>query len=267
MACSERESPARKTRRASNGIRDQLPVPQLQTKCLFEQLCPDLDQRGRALDQLRDRQAAVTVARCFRKPEGQPGAQPDDRLLLDPGLCRNLIGRPESDAANIPGKPIGVLGDEGDRLLAIGLENLHGAGRADAMGAEEQRDLANGLLVGPAGYDAGRSLCADHLPELVRLLLDKVEHRFPEGLHQGAGIGWTDAADHAGAEVFFDTLQGRRLGGGDVGRLEQQSMFTVIHPDAHRADEFAGADDGRMARQDDQVPLPACLDPEDAEMA
>src|SRR5437764_1915592 len=40
----------------------------------------------------------------------------------------------------------------------------------------------------------------------VGLLLDEVEHSFTEGAHELLGIDRPDAANHAGAEIFLDTL-------------------------------------------------------------
>ena len=91
----------------------------------------------------------------------QSGTHPDHRVLGDPQLGRDLVGGAETDAADIARQAIGVLGDEGDRLLAVGLEDPHGARRANAVCVQEQHDLADRLLFGPARHDPVSSLSTD----------------------------------------------------------------------------------------------------------
>jgi hypothetical protein len=42
-------------------------------------------------------------------------------------------------------------------------------------------------------------------------------------------------------------------------------VIAVVEPDARRADELTGADDGGVTRHDHQIALPSRLDPENAE--
>ena len=99
---------------------------------------------------------------------------------------------------------------------------------------QEQHDLADHLLLGPAGDDARGALRADagDLAQAVRLLLDQVEHRLAEGGDQLPGVHRADAADHAGAEVLLDALQRGRRGRLQEGGLELQAMGAVVDPDA-----------------------------------
>src|ERR1700739_2560869 len=92
--------------------------------------------------------------------------------------------------------------------------------RADAVAVQEQHDLADRLLLGPAGDDPLRPLRADpgYLAQARRLLLDHVEHGLTGGAHQLLGVNRADAANHAGPEIFFDAL-GRR----GRHRLEERS--------------------------------------------
>ena len=83
------------------------------------------------------------------------------------------------------------------------------------MAMQEQHDLADHLLLGPAGTDAQRPLGPDagDLLQAFGRLLDGVEHGRTERLHQLLGIDRADALDHAGAEIALDALQrGRRCG-------------------------------------------------------
>ena len=83
------------------------------------------------------------------------------------------------------------------------------------MRVQEQHDLPDDLLVRPALDDAPGALGADpgHLAQAVGLLLDDVEHGFAEGTHELLRIDRPDAANHPGAEIFLDTLDGCRRGG------------------------------------------------------
>lgn len=64
------------------------------------------------------------------------------------------------------------------------------------MSMEEQHNLADHLLLCPAGDDALRALRPNprHLMETLRRLLDKIEHRLAERAHQLLGIDRPDAA-------------------------------------------------------------------------
>jgi hypothetical protein len=60
-------------------------------------------------DQLIRRQSAMTLVHRLGQRTRNPGAQSDHRSLFDAELPRNRVGALETDAADIPGKPIGVL--------------------------------------------------------------------------------------------------------------------------------------------------------------
>jgi hypothetical protein len=154
-----------------------------------------------------------------------------------------------------------------DGIGTIGLVDTHRPRRADAVAVQEQHDLADHLLLGPAGDDPLRPLRADpsYLAQARRLLLDHVEHGLTEGAHQLLGVNRADAANHAGPEIFFDAL-GRR----GRHRLEERSpelntVSAVVDPGAARLDELAGRDHRGMAKDGDQVALAARLDPQHAE--
>src|SRR4030081_4070079 len=87
---------------------------------------------------------------------GDAGTYPDQRSLLDAELRRDLVGGAEADAADIAGQAIGILRDELDCLGAVGLVDAHRARGADAGAWQEQHDLADDLLLGPAANDALR---------------------------------------------------------------------------------------------------------------
>ena len=77
---------------------------------------------------------------------------------------------------------------------------------------QKQHDLANHLLLGPAGDYPLRPLWADtgHFAQTTRLLLDDIEHGFAERAHELLRINRSDTADHPRAEIFLDALDRRR---------------------------------------------------------
>ncbi len=97
------------------------------------------------------------------------------------------------------------------------------------------------------------------------LLLDDVEHRLTEGLHQALGIGRADAADHAGAEIAFDALERRGRGHLEEGGAELQAVRAIVGPGAGGLDELAGRDHGSVPGDRDEVALPTGLQAQDAE--
>ena len=71
------------------------------------------------------------------------GPDPDQRRLLDPELGRDLIGGAEADAADVAGQAVGVLADHLHGVGAVGLVDPHRPRGADAIGVQEQHDLAD----------------------------------------------------------------------------------------------------------------------------
>ena len=135
------------------------------------------------------------------------------------------------------------------------------------LAVQEQHDLADHLLLGPARDDLRGRLgpMPVHLAQPRGLLLDQLEHGFPERPHQLPGVDRPDAADHAGAEIALDALErGGRARLQEAG-AELQTMRAVIDPAAAELDELAGRDRGRVPDHGDQVPLPARLYPQHAE--
>ena len=76
------------------------------------------------------------------------------------------------------------------------------------MRMQEHHDLADDLLVRPAGGDLLRPTSSDaaDLLQARRRLLDDIEDASAEGLDQAAGVDGADALDHARAEVALDAV-------------------------------------------------------------
>src|SRR5271166_968214 len=97
-----------------------------------------------------------------------------------------------------------------------------------------------------------------------RRALDDIEDLVAERLNEPLGIDGTDAADHAGGEVFLHALDRGRLRGLQKLRPELQPMRPVVLPDAARRHPFPGRYGSRMAKDGHQVSLSAHLHAQDA---
>src|SRR6516165_3554331 len=123
-------------------------------------------------------------------------------------LGGDLVGCAEADAADVAGQAVRVFRDQPDRVGAIGLVDARRPRGADTIAVQEQHDLADDLLRGPAGDDPLRTLKPDasYLTQPSGLLPDDVEHGLAKGTHELLRVDRPDAADHAGAEIFLDAL-------------------------------------------------------------
>ena len=203
----------------------------------------------------------------FGQGIGDAGPRPHHGGLLDAQAGRDGVGGDEADAPDVAGQPVGVFGDELDRVGAIGLEDADRARRADAVGVQEQHDLADHLLVRPARDDPLDADGADagDLAQPLRFPLDHVEHIGAEGADQLLRVDRADPPDHAGAQILLDAFRRGRHRGAQEAGLELEAMGAVVVPDAGRLDELTRRDRGGMADDGDQVAMPTRLDAEDAE--
>ena len=135
-----------------------------------------------------------------------------------------------------------------------------------AMAVQKHHDLPDDLLLGPGVGDAFGAHPADagHLAQPFRLRLDDVEHLLTERPDHLPGIDRPDAADHAGAEVFLDTLDRRGLRGAHKARLELLTMGAVIDPFPRCGDPLPGRDHGSVADDRHEIAMAACLDAQNA---
>ena len=94
----------------------------------------------------------------------------------------------EADAPDVAGQPVGILAHDLHGIGAVGLEDAHRAGRADAVLVQKHHDLADHLLVRPGRGDPGRPCRSD-----------------PRDLAQTAGAGFDDV-EHVRAEQLDHAL-------------------------------------------------------------
>jgi hypothetical protein len=240
---------------------------QLQRQRRFDQRCRDFEQLAGQRRQLINGQTAVPVIHRFSQRKADAGADPHKRRFLDADLGSDLISGAEPDTADVSGQTVGIFADHPHGVIAVGLVDPHRSGRADAVGVQEQHDLADHFLLRPPGDDAGRSLCADtrHLLQALRVLLDQVEHRLTEFPHQPFGVDRADASDRARGEIPLDALERRWWADLQEGRTELRAVRVVVHPRAADLDELSSGNHRRVANDGDQVPLPPGLHPQHAE--
>jgi len=213
------------------------------------------------------RQAAMAIVHRLGECKGNTRADAYKRGLLDAELCRDLVGGAEADAADVASQAVGVFRDEPNSIGTIGLVNAHRPRCADAIAVQEQHDLSDDLLLGPASDDPLRTLGADagDLTQTPGLLLDDLEYAFTKGAHELLRIDRADAADHAGAKIFLDPPDGRRCRGLEERSSELDAVGTIVDPASARLDELAGRDHRGVTENRDQVALAAGFDTQDAE--
>ena len=213
------------------------------------------------------RQTAMAIVHRFGERKRDPGANPDQRGLFDAEPGRDLVGGAEADAADVACQAVGVFRDQLDSISAIGLVDAHRPRGADTVAVQEQHDLADDLLLGPAGDDALGAFRADaaDLTQPVRLLRNDLEHGLAKGAHELFGVDGADATDHPGAQIFLDPLDRRRRRRLEKRGSELDAVGTIVDPTAARLHKLAGRDHRGMADDGDQIALPARFDPQHAE--
>ena len=169
----------------------------------------NFQELDREWQQFVARQAAMTFVKSFGQGKGDPGPRPDHGRLFDAEFHRKGVGRLKADAPDVACESIGIFRNHLDRVGAIRLVNPHRARCADPMGMQEDHDLADRPLFRPTRSNPIGALrsYAGNFPQPMRLGFDDVEHLDAEGLDEFAGISRTNATDHPGAEIFFDSLR------------------------------------------------------------
>src|SRR6476660_953791 len=100
------------------------------------------------------------------------------------------------------------------------------------MALQEDHDLANGLLLAPAGRDAAETRFANaiHLEQSLRRAFDDVEDGLAERCDQPAGKVRANPLDHPGPKIAPDALdRGGRYHLQEAG-AELQAMLAVLLP-------------------------------------
>jgi hypothetical protein len=127
------------------------------------------------------------------------------------------------------------------------------------VAVQEDHDFPDRLLVCPGRKNAGSAdrSNAGHLAQSIRCCFDNVEHLFAEGPHQLFGIDRTNAADHAGGEIFLDPFRRSRGRGTQEPRFELLAVGAVVDPLAGGRDPLASRNGRGMANHGDDVTMSA----------
>ena len=130
------------------------------------------------------------------------------------------------------------------------------------MALQEDHDLADGLLLAPAGRDATETRLPDaiDLEQALRRALDDIEDVLAERCDQPAGEVRADPLDHARAEIAPDALDGGGRHHLQEAGTELQPMLAVLLPLAAGLDALAGMHLGRRAQHRDEISMAAHLD-------
>ena len=209
----------------------------------------------------------MTIVGRLLQGEGHTGAQPLRRLAGHAHFHGHGVGRAKADASDIAGEPIRILGHHLNGVMAIGLEDAHRARRSNAMGMQKHHDVANGLLLGPAGGDFSRAEFSDprHVPQLLGGRFDDFESSRPERVDDSLRQLGTDAANHSRAEIFLDALGGGRRGGFEKVGFELQPVGAIGRPNADGVYELSRRYRGGMPDDRDEVTFTARLHLQDGE--
>ena len=137
------------------------------------------------------------------------------------------------------------------------------------MRLEEDHDLADRLLVRPAGGDALRAQRTDalHFAQTSRRPLDDVEDGVAERGDQSLGVGGADALDQARSEIALDPGRGARRRDLEVESTELRAVLARRLPAAARLHVLASGDRRRQADHGRRLASTAQPDAQDGEAA
>src|SRR5277367_86703 len=214
--CSARYKPARNVQAVSPGLADlvgdHVAFRQFQFNCGEDQFLRRFQQFFGERNQFVRWQPAVTLVRGLGQRIGNPGPQPDHCGFFDAELHRDRVGGLETDASDISGQPIGILGHNLDGVGAIGLVDANGTRGSNPVAMQEDHDLPDDLLLSPGVRDTFSADGADarHLAEPSRLGFDDVENLVRKRLDHLLGVNRANAPDHAGAQIFLNPFDRTR---------------------------------------------------------
>ena len=152
----------------------------------------------------------------------------------------DAVGNHKTDAMDLPRQRIRIFSDLGDGLGAKDSVDPQCQRRPDAMSLEKNHDVLHAALLLPSLHDPARAHLADpfDFQNAQRLLRENLQRVQSECPHQALRIGGADAFDEAGAEIFFDAFDGRRIDFVPVINLELQAITRMALPRARDLDLF-----------------------------
>ena len=144
----------------------------------------DLQERRRRLNQLIMMDRTVAILGKLLEDMTHSGLCPDHRIPWNPQPLSQTISGLETNAVNVEGQPIRILLDPDDSLTAVGLVNPHRTSGPDAMGVEEDHDLADDFLGLPRLNHPLFAFGTNAIKfcQTLRCLLNDVKDLFPKGM-------------------------------------------------------------------------------------
>ena len=174
----------------------------------FHDLCVDLHQLGRLLDDARVREAAVSVTGQFLQGEQDGGSRPVGAIAVDSQRRRQFVGGLEADSPNVVRQLIRIRFDLGDGFVPVGAVDADGSPRRDAMLGQEEHELADFFLLLPALADSLEPLRPDPFDmqqEVGGLLEDLQRSLVIDGDDLGRQFR-ADTADRPRGKILFDAF-------------------------------------------------------------
>ena len=212
--------------------------------------------------QVAARRGAVATGGQLLQDIFNSGAGAQFGIFGDAEFLRDAVGGQKTDAVNIARQTVRVALNQLDGPFALGFMNPEGARRAHAVTEEKTHDLADALLLRPRHTNRGAAARTNplDLEQFGRRVFDHVKHIAPESLHQPLGIFFADAANHAGAEKFFDAVERVGLRNPHGFGFKLLSVMRVGDPFAVGGQPLAGIGAGNRADHRDEVFVPANFD-------
>ena len=136
---------------------------------------------------------------------------PDQRIGRYADLACDGIRGDEADATYVQRQAIGIFPYPLDGLVAVHPVDARRPGAADAVGVQEDHDLADRLLLAPGLGDVRLPLRSNTVQreQAFRAPFDDFEHLGSKGLDQLMREMRTDAFDETGTQVLLHSFEGR----------------------------------------------------------
>ncbi len=167
----------------------------------------------------------------------------------------DAVGGAEAYAPDVLGKPVWVVPDHPDGLVAVSLVDLDREGGGHPVTLKEDHDVLDFALLGPSLFDALDAVApeARNGQEALGLVREDVQDLGAERRHQLVRGARPHALDEAGAQVLLDSGDGGRhdrlVGGG----LELCSELGMHRPRARAPQGLADVDRGHVSGDHDEI--------------
>ena len=170
------------------------------------------------------------------------------RVCGDAQILGDAVRALEAHAVNLRRQAVGVFAENPYGGFTVGSENFLGQMKRDVVLTQEEHDLLDLALALPALDDRLEFLRAQSVDfrEALGLVVENFEGFLPKTRHDTPGESGADVLHDAGSQVFFDSLDSRRLQRAGEFGVELAAEPGVILPGALEPDALALADGGEI---------------------